>query len=242
MNKTLYLIILLVALPGLASCAAQSQPAAPPTSLAQIANPASTFCIEKGGKLNIITDASGGQIGICVMPDGSQCEEWAFFRGECVPGKASTATARLTLDALKNAEYQSEFPASKKAKLTDGKYEETGPSGGASDRVLITLAPVNAFGDLNGDGVDDAAVVLVSNTGGSGVFEHLAAVINQNGTPRHVASEFLGDRVKIEAISIEAGVITVDMVTQGPQDPLCCPTQKVKQSYKLQGDKLVKVN
>jgi hypothetical protein len=31
-------------------------------------------------------DASGGTVGICVFPDGSECEEWAYFRGECKPG------------------------------------------------------------------------------------------------------------------------------------------------------------
>ena len=49
----------------------------------QIANPASVYCIEKGGNLSIRTDETGGQYGICVFPDGSECEEWKFFRGEC---------------------------------------------------------------------------------------------------------------------------------------------------------------
>jgi putative hemolysin len=49
-----------------------------------IANPASVFCEEQGGTVDIRNDAeSEGQIGICVLPDGSECEEWAYFRGEC---------------------------------------------------------------------------------------------------------------------------------------------------------------
>ncbi|MBU1866793.1 MAG: DUF333 domain-containing protein, partial [Actinobacteria bacterium] len=28
----------------------------------------------------------GGTYGVCVFPDGSECDEWAFFRGECEPG------------------------------------------------------------------------------------------------------------------------------------------------------------
>jgi putative hemolysin len=51
-----------------------------------MANPASVFCEENGGRLKIRTDASGGQIGICIFPDGSECEEWAYQRGECSPG------------------------------------------------------------------------------------------------------------------------------------------------------------
>ncbi len=49
-------------------------------------NPASVFCAENGGKLEIRLDEDGGQIGYCIFEDGSECEEWAFFRGECKPG------------------------------------------------------------------------------------------------------------------------------------------------------------
>jgi hypothetical protein len=47
-------------------------------------NPASAFCEERGGRVEI-REGEGGQVGYCVFPDGSECEEWAFFRGECVP-------------------------------------------------------------------------------------------------------------------------------------------------------------
>ncbi|MFB0536537.1 MAG: DUF333 domain-containing protein, partial [Anaerolineae bacterium] len=48
-------------------------------------NPASVFCEEQGGRVEIRA-GEGGQVGYCVFPDGSECEEWAFFRGECAPG------------------------------------------------------------------------------------------------------------------------------------------------------------
>jgi len=50
---------------------------------AQLANPASVYCQQQGGKLEIRTDANGGQIGYCLFADGKECEEWAYFRGEC---------------------------------------------------------------------------------------------------------------------------------------------------------------
>lgn len=52
------------------------------SSVIGLPNPASTYCLEKGGKLNIRTDANG-EYGVCVFPNGRECEEWAFFRGEC---------------------------------------------------------------------------------------------------------------------------------------------------------------
>jgi putative hemolysin len=51
-----------------------------------IPNPASEHCVEEGGRLDIRQDDRDGQVGICVFEDGSQCEEWAFYRGECAPG------------------------------------------------------------------------------------------------------------------------------------------------------------
>jgi putative hemolysin len=48
----------------------------------QIANPASEFCIENGGRLEIRQDLQG-EAGFCIFEDGSECEEWAYFNGEC---------------------------------------------------------------------------------------------------------------------------------------------------------------
>lgn len=53
-----------------------------------IANPASTNCIDKGGEL-IMEEEDEGQVGYCVFDDGSKCEEWALFRGECKKGDSN---------------------------------------------------------------------------------------------------------------------------------------------------------
>jgi hypothetical protein len=58
-----------------------------------MANPASVYCEEQGNKLEIRTASDGSQSGVCIFPDGSECEEWAYYRGECNPGK-------LTVDNL----------------------------------------------------------------------------------------------------------------------------------------------
>jgi putative hemolysin len=50
-----------------------------------LANPASEYCEEQGGQVEIREDADGNQQGFCVFADGSECEEWAYFRGECEP-------------------------------------------------------------------------------------------------------------------------------------------------------------
>ena len=49
----------------------------------QIANPASEHCVNDEGKLEIRTNADESQTGYCVFASGKECEEWAYFRGEC---------------------------------------------------------------------------------------------------------------------------------------------------------------
>ena len=46
-----------------------------------MSNPASEFCIQQGGKLEIRQEAEG-EAGYCHLPDGRVVEEWAFFRAE----------------------------------------------------------------------------------------------------------------------------------------------------------------
>jgi putative hemolysin len=58
-------------------------------------NPASQFCVEQGYELEMREEA-GGTVGYCLFPDGSECEEWAFFRGECAP---ATAAGDTTFDS-----------------------------------------------------------------------------------------------------------------------------------------------
>ena len=156
--------------------------------------------------------------------------------------KAPEHSAALTVETLKNAEYQSEWPAGGAAKLTDGIYREKYMEGAASELVIALILDVPAFGDLDDDGVEDAAVILATSGGGSGTFISLEAVINDKGAPNHAATVLLGDRVHVKSVAVESGEITVNMVTHGPDDPLCCPTIEVTHKYKLSGDTLVQIS
>jgi heat shock protein HslJ len=52
----------------------------------------------------------------------------------------------------------------------------------------------------------------------------------------------LGDRVQINTLSVEDGEIVVDMTMHGPEDPMCCPTQQVVQTYELRDNGLVQTS
>lgn len=67
---------------GLAACSGQDLPL---EDDAEIANPASVHCEEQDGTVSIV-DTDEGEVGVCVLPDGSSCEEWALYRdGLCEP-------------------------------------------------------------------------------------------------------------------------------------------------------------
>jgi hypothetical protein len=147
-------------------------------------------------------------------------------------------TAPLTEESLKNAEYRDIGIYPKPVKLDDGKFKGYYVAGGSTRSTVALIEPC-AFWDLDGDGLDDAAVLLVEDSGGRGVIFYLAAVLNQNGKPVNVATTRLGDRAHVEDLAIEEGVILVRLVTYGPGDPKCCPSQVLVETYVLEGSKLV---
>ena len=73
-----------------AACASQTEQAArtpPPVDATTgqetpigLPNPASVYCIEQGGALETRADADGNQSGFCVFPDGSEKNQWDFWR------------------------------------------------------------------------------------------------------------------------------------------------------------------
>jgi putative hemolysin len=66
------------------------------TPQANMPNPASVYCEQQGYRLEIRTAADGGQAGMCIFPDGSECDEWAYFRGECAPADQGGSTSSPT--------------------------------------------------------------------------------------------------------------------------------------------------
>ena len=158
---------------------------------------------------------------------------------------AAEAPAPLTVEILRNAEYQwvdwptsLEPPPGGKAKLTDGRFW-TRVAEGLHAYYVELMNPV-AFSDLNGDGIDDAVVFLRAN-GGGGNHEglYLAALVNEQGQPRHVDSRYLGDaRGGPESLEIEDGYIVVQKWAYGLTDALCCASQKETLVFQLAGDTL----
>jgi hypothetical protein len=146
--------------------------------------------------------------------------------------------AELTVNQLNNSKYL--IPAWENpdqgewVQVKNGEFTRKNP-----DNPLFVSIVKIALGPLSNHRTKDAAVIYDYNTGGSGFFMMLCAVINDQGKPKQIATTDLGDRVKINSLSIQAGKIVIDMVVHGPKDPACCPTVKKIATYRLVGNKLV---
>jgi uncharacterized protein len=72
--------MVVLALAGSAACGSDAEPSEM-TSDVGIANPASVFCVEQGGTVEIVDEAAG-QVGYCNLPEGTRIEEWEYFRSQ----------------------------------------------------------------------------------------------------------------------------------------------------------------
>ena len=91
MRKATLILGLTMAVASLVACGGDDAPAtttAPITTDApggaQIGNPASQYCVDQGGTLEMV-DETAGQVGYCNLPDGTRVEEWEYFRASQSP-------------------------------------------------------------------------------------------------------------------------------------------------------------
>ncbi|MFB6330543.1 I78 family peptidase inhibitor [Acinetobacter variabilis] len=67
------------------------------------ANPASTYCINQGGKLEIRNETNG-QVGYCHLKKGQVVEEWEYFRAnqpKCIADQAAALVGQSNLTEAK---------------------------------------------------------------------------------------------------------------------------------------------
>lgn len=129
---------------------------------------------------------------------------------------ASTAStdAGLTLQQVNNTQYVIE---GRTIQFTNG-MATLQPTGTAQiDQQHV------AFGDLNGDGLGDAAVILTTQPGGTGTFFYLVALLDVNGSPSQAVTILLGDRISVQNLAVTNGEISVQFLTRGPTEPFSTP-------------------
>jgi len=121
------------------------------------------------------------------------------------------------------------------AKLQDGKAEGYSPKGSFEYGIYLDDGRGESYtiADFNNDGLDDVAIVIGETGGGSGYFYYLTIFINENGKLKYLTSKEIGDRIKVNRIGYTSGIITVEIVTQGVNEPLCCGTTPAILKFKI---------
>ena len=105
-------------------------------------------------------------------------------------------------------------------KLTNGKsIVEIAP--GSASKLITTVWKQPIVGDLNGDKINDAALILIQNGGGSGTFYYIATNIStKEGKYIGTNTILLGDRINPQSIKIQNGNIVVNYLDRKENEPM----------------------
>ncbi|MBI3332805.1 MAG: hypothetical protein HYZ93_01795 [Candidatus Omnitrophica bacterium] len=117
--------------------------------------------------------------------------------------------------------------ATQEATLVDGVHDEPYLTVEYTDRYT--------YGDFNGDGLKDAAVIVTESGGGSGNWYVLAFLINDGEKFVHRASRVLDDRAIINSMREKNGKVLIDMFVHQKGDCMAGPTKRVRNTYAYEG-------
>jgi heat shock protein HslJ len=163
------------------------------------------------------------------------------FVTEAYPSEPTKAAMQApTLKEIKNASYSGIEGLKGSVKLVNGKWKGRPYKKGSASRPVVSLiGDFRITGDLDGDGTDDAVVLLNYAPGGTGQLLHLALMARKKGKIQNLATALIGDRVQIRDVRIEQKRIFVDVIQAGPKDAMCCPGEVTTREWTLEpGGKL----
>lgn len=119
--------------------------------------------------------------------------------------------------------------------LVNGKAEkEIAPGSASKQKISMFGDPV--YDDFNGDGVKDAAVMLVSDGGGSGSFFYAVLAISTGTTFVSTNALLLGDRIAPQNINIDDGRAVYNYAERKVGEPMTTQSSTGKSLY-VQYDK-----
>ena len=148
------------------------------------------------------------------------------------------STGAPTRANLEQATYLTENTREGTATLEDGEFRQPVAPGSAAEMVI--LLDKWTTGDIDGRYSADAAAITIEEPGGSGTFYYLHALVSDDGALSDAAVAFLGDRVRIEGVSIHDSIITVAMLDRAPHLPFSQPaTIAVIRRFRLENETLV---
>jgi len=159
-------------------------------------NPASVYCKENGNTLEIQSVADGSQSSMCIFPDGSICDEWAYFRGECGPAAQEPTDPAVTVEATTDAS-GGYMPPGTSEEIADwwGVIKSTEPGAQYDDYFeRQDLGQIIYFGI---DSMDPAVQAQIEAFRDSGKIVHLYGTLLSN-VPDYNGSQVQVDRIEVE--------------------------------------------
>ena len=198
MNRIIIFTILLMMVIACSTSQAQPTLDSVPTDIPQtnMPNPASVYCEQNGNTLEIVTAADGSQSGRCIFPDGSACNEWTYYRGEC--GSAVIdSTADVSGDSMGGENPSSYMPSVATEAVADwwGVIKST-EAGAQFDDYFERqdLGQVIYYGI---DSMDPMIKSQIERGRDSGRIVHIYGTLVSN-VPDYNGSQILVDRIEVE--------------------------------------------
>ena len=154
-----------------------------------------------------------------------------------VIGANPASNGAPTLEELLNATYAGveAGPIS----LSSGGWEGEPYAGSGASRPRVGLVEDVYFtGDLNGDGVPEAVVILWRSSGGSGTNTYVAVMARRDDEIKNIDTALIGDRVKLRSGKIADGNITLEVLQAGENDAMCCPTMLAVRTWSFRDGQL----
>jgi len=157
------------------------------------------------------------------------------------PTASAAQVGPPTVEELQNATYVGIYD--EPVQLVDGRYEGEPFVEGGTSRPAAGLAPdFRLTGDLDGNGTEEAVVVLWQSSGGSGTFNYVAVAGRSGSEVVNLGTAELGDRVQVRAGRVVDGAVELDVVQAGPDDAACCPSQTATRTFALGPDGVSEVS
>lgn len=154
-------------------------------------------------------------------------------------GTAVTPAGAPSLDELRAATFHGLEEPAGAFTLAGGHWEGEPYAPSSASRPTVALADgFRVPGDLDGDGAEEAIVLLAASSGGSGTFDYLAVVKRTARGVENVATAPLGDRVQIRSARIVDQRLRLAVVRAGKGDASCCPGELAELEGRLDGSRL----
>ena len=157
---------------------------------------------------------------------------------DSVEDSSVSNSAPVTAAELASASYTGLFAAP--IRLSDGKFVGKTYAPGSTTRPVAELVTaLQLHGDLNGDNLTEALVLLTTTSGGTGTYTHLALMGRRDGQLENLDTVLLGDRVQVRNLKSDGAMVLVELVEPGPEEAVCCPQSVVQQQFQLIDDRLL---